>query len=143
MDNNIQSIPSIVANLRHAARNRETCVIGGGEFGPSELLEAANLIAECCTLRGKVETLATSQSDMATQHAKELQDWTNLVSAMSDVLEKSLPLLKGHQETHECATRYKEALAALAFAKVRDPNFKYQPHPVLGRATDSHESLPS
>jgi hypothetical protein len=37
-------VPTIAANLRHAARNHETVTIGGGEFGPAELLEAANLI---------------------------------------------------------------------------------------------------
>jgi hypothetical protein len=35
---------TLIANLRHAARNRETVTIGGGEFGPAELLEAARVL---------------------------------------------------------------------------------------------------
>jgi hypothetical protein len=35
---------TIIANLRHAARNGETVVIGGGEFGPAELRAAADAI---------------------------------------------------------------------------------------------------
>lgn len=35
---------TLIANLRHAARNRETVVIGGGEFGPAELAEAARVL---------------------------------------------------------------------------------------------------
>jgi len=32
------------ANLKHAARNRETITIGGGEFGPEELKHAADML---------------------------------------------------------------------------------------------------
>ena len=35
---------TLIANLRHAARNRETVTIGGGEFGPAELLAAARAL---------------------------------------------------------------------------------------------------
>lgn len=31
----------MIANLKYAARNCETITIGGGRFGPDELLEAA------------------------------------------------------------------------------------------------------
>lgn len=37
---------TIVANLKHAARNGETAKIGGGLFGPAELKDAAHRI-EC------------------------------------------------------------------------------------------------
>ena len=33
---------TLIANLRHAARNRETVTIGGGEFDPAEMLAAAD-----------------------------------------------------------------------------------------------------
>jgi hypothetical protein len=35
---------TLIANLRHAARNHETVTIGGGEFGPAELLAAAQAL---------------------------------------------------------------------------------------------------
>jgi len=34
----------IVGNLRRAARDRETASIGGGDFGPEELKQAARMI---------------------------------------------------------------------------------------------------
>lgn len=36
--------PNIIANLRHAARNCETVTIGGGQFGPDELRQAADIL---------------------------------------------------------------------------------------------------
>lgn len=35
---------TLIANLRHAASNRETVLVGGGEFGPTELRHAADLL---------------------------------------------------------------------------------------------------
>jgi len=35
---------TLIANLRHAARNHETVLVGGGEFGPTELRHAADLL---------------------------------------------------------------------------------------------------
>lgn len=37
---------TLIANLRHAARNHETVNIGGGEFGPAELLAAADAFTD-------------------------------------------------------------------------------------------------
>jgi hypothetical protein len=37
---------TIISNLRHAARNRETVVIGGGEFNAKELSQAANVLEQ-------------------------------------------------------------------------------------------------
>lgn len=37
---------TIISNLRHAARNRETVVIGGGEFKAKELAQAADLLEQ-------------------------------------------------------------------------------------------------
>jgi hypothetical protein len=34
----------MIANLKYAARNNETVTIGGGEFGPAELLAAAQAL---------------------------------------------------------------------------------------------------
>ena len=34
----------MISNLRHAAINRETVTIGGGEFGPSDLRLAAHML---------------------------------------------------------------------------------------------------
>lgn len=34
-----------IANVRHAARNGETIIIGGGEFSPDELLDIADALA--------------------------------------------------------------------------------------------------
>lgn len=36
---------TLAANMRHAARNHETVSIGGGLFGPSELTQAAAILA--------------------------------------------------------------------------------------------------
>lgn len=35
---------ALIANLKHAARNRETVRIGGGDFNPEELKRAAELL---------------------------------------------------------------------------------------------------
>lgn len=35
---------TFIANLKHAIRNRETVIIGGGEFTPEELKEILNSI---------------------------------------------------------------------------------------------------
>lgn len=37
---------TFIANLKHAIRNRETVIIGGGEFTPEELKEILNSIEE-------------------------------------------------------------------------------------------------
>lgn len=42
---------TIVANMRHAVRNHETTLIGGGEFSPSEIKEAADLIEDLARLQ--------------------------------------------------------------------------------------------
>jgi hypothetical protein len=38
-------INTFIANVRHAARNGETVIIGGGEFSPDELLDIADTLA--------------------------------------------------------------------------------------------------
>lgn len=46
-----QMTSTIVANMRHAVRNHEITFIGGGEFSPSEIKEAADLIEDCGRLQ--------------------------------------------------------------------------------------------
>lgn len=51
---------TLIANIRHAARNRETLTIGGGQFKAEELLllvEAAQILADArrAFLRGNID----------------------------------------------------------------------------------------
>jgi hypothetical protein len=45
---------AFIANLRHAARNHETVFIGGGEFGPAELLAVARALEALVYLHNTV-----------------------------------------------------------------------------------------
>lgn len=51
------SAPTIAANLRHAARNREAVRIGGGAFTYAELNEAARLIESGAALLAALRDL--------------------------------------------------------------------------------------
>ena len=76
---------AFIANLKHAVRNRETVMIGGGEFSPEELKEVAAALE---TLQAKTEALD--------EIAKMLE---------------SLPESKvGNSKVHHCMWKAKSAL---------------------------------
>lgn len=54
---------TLIANLRHAARNRETVTIGGGEFGPAELREAADKLEHYSVLLSALQRLTHPMAD--------------------------------------------------------------------------------
>lgn len=64
---------TIIANLRHAARNHETVSIGGGDFGPAELLAVA------LTLESQADLLAALQKIDA--NAAESPEWIRRVAS--------------------------------------------------------------
>ena len=51
----LETLTTLLANIRHAARNRETVVIGGGEFTPKELSEAQAAVVQLLKQTGHVQ----------------------------------------------------------------------------------------
>jgi hypothetical protein len=51
---------TMVQNLQKAARDRETVTIGGGDFGPAELMDAANVIGAAKMLRRALSRLTAA-----------------------------------------------------------------------------------
>jgi hypothetical protein len=51
----LETLTTLLANIRYAARNHETVVIGGGEFTPKELTEAQAAVVQLLKQTGHVD----------------------------------------------------------------------------------------
>lgn len=69
-----QMTSTIVANMRHAVRNHEITFIGGGEFSPSEIKEAADLIEDCGRLQPMNAELLDALESLLAVCVEELDD---------------------------------------------------------------------
>jgi hypothetical protein len=79
----------MIANLKHAARNRETVTIGGGEFGPEELSQIAALLESRLEIANRAEALITALDQELPHNMKHIAapQRFNLRSAIARTLE--------------------------------------------------------